>query len=206
MTEPKFVVKMRDGPDGGLPSERRYLTGPICPHCGLEMERGEGQAMARHAEDCRDDARDAAMTEELRAALAEATPGPWHRHTYGHRTILEIVEAIGRSLRFHPGNTDATYVHVDAPDDTGPTIAFIGNGPKQIENGRYIAAANPETIAALLAENDRLRAALAAAVDAFDPMSPDWPKQPPSSACPWCGHPPECHSGPEGKCVDLESV
>jgi hypothetical protein len=69
-----------------------------------------------------------------------ATPGPWHRHTYGHATVRRAAGQVTRGL-FKTSNTDLSYVHDGAPDDDGASVALIGNGPKQTDNADLIVAA-----------------------------------------------------------------
>jgi hypothetical protein len=87
--------------------------------------------------------------ERLSELAEKATPGPWHRHTYGHRSIRAGAGKVLAAL-LKGTTTDMSYVHSDDPDGEGPSIGLIGNGPKQIENSDYIAAASPDVILALL--------------------------------------------------------
>jgi hypothetical protein len=99
---------------------------------------------------------------DIRAREAEATPGPWWRHTYGHRDTRSQVRAASKALRRTNAtlreatgdpdieSTDLTWVEYE-----GGSVAMVGNGPRQTENGDFIANAR-EDIPALLAEVDRL--------------------------------------------------
>ena len=80
---------------------------------------------------------------ELRAAAEAATPGPW---TQGE-------SAAGLSCVWVGGKSEPIR-------DMGPDCSWIDCNTEQ--NARYIAAANPEAIRALLAERDALRDALMA--------------------------------------------
>ncbi len=71
---------------------------------------------------------------ELRALAEKATPGPW---SYS-KSIGDV-----------------------AGDDGDLVCELFVNGNEDIDGG-FIAAANPETILALLAENERLEAQLSA--------------------------------------------
>jgi len=104
---------------------------------------------------------------ELRRLAEAATPGSWHRHTYGHRSIRaaagKVTEALFRLGESVPGGADRelrdtfhdlTYVH---QDDEGPTVAMTGNGPKQVANAEFIAACSPDVILSLLDELEACR-------------------------------------------------
>lgn len=71
------------------------------------------------------------MTADRLAAL------PWHRETIGHASIDEIAASIHASLAIHADNTDATWII----DSENRIVAFIGNGPRQTENGDLIIKA-----------------------------------------------------------------
>jgi hypothetical protein len=77
--------------------------------------------------------------ERLRELSAAATAGPWERQTVGHSGLVEILDKIDHSLAVEPEpgippNTDATWVY-----GAGDLItSFIGNGPKQTDNGELI--------------------------------------------------------------------
>ncbi len=91
---------------------------------------------------------------DVKALLEQASPLPWHRHTYGHRSIRQAAGVVTRAL-FSVGEsvrggadrelrdtfTDLSYVHGDVPDGEGPSIALTGNGPKQIPNADLIVYA-----------------------------------------------------------------
>lgn len=73
------------------------------------------------------------MTHDLRR--------PWHRETIGHTGLAPIVNKIDFSLAVPPApgvapSTDATWIY-DAEDYI---VCFVGNGPRQTENGDLIAA------------------------------------------------------------------
>ena len=71
--------------------------------------------------------------QELRDAIAAATPGPWHINEDPHWS---------RQVR--------------RPDDA--SVAWCGHmAPQALRDAQYIAAANPQTIAALLADLDAAR-------------------------------------------------
>ena len=78
---------------------------------------------------------------ELRAAAEAATPGPW---TQGE-------SAAGLSCVWVGGKSEPIR-------DMGPDCSWIDCNTEQ--NARYIAAANPEAIRALLAERDAMKATL----------------------------------------------
>ena len=78
--------------------------------------------------------------------------------------------------------TDLSWV--DLPD--GVHVALVGNGPMGPENAHYIAAADPQTVLALLdqlAARDREVAALREALDEHIPQ----PGRTADSAYVWCG-------------------
>lgn len=109
------------------------------------------------------------VADKLRALAQAATPGPWHRHSYGHRSVRSAAGSVARSL-FRSTNTDLTYVHGE--DESKPHIALTGNGPKQTANADYIAAMSPDVALALA---DLLDAA-ARMRDADIIVAPaDWP-------------------------------
>ena len=92
---------------------------------------------------------------------AAATPGPWHRHTYGHRSVRQAAGVVTRAL-FHSTHTDLSYVHGDAPDGEGPSVCLTGNGPKQTDNADLIVAlrnAAPAIIDVMRAVDPALEAA-----------------------------------------------
>lgn len=64
---------------------------------------------------------------------------PWHRETIGHANIEQIAEQVARDLAVPlpdgiPPHTDATWI-VNADNKI---VAFVGNGPRQTENGDAI--------------------------------------------------------------------
>lgn len=72
--------------------------------------------------------------QELRDAIAAATPGPWHTGGENSHWSRQICR----------------------PDHQ--SVAWCGHmAPQALRDARYIAAANPQTIAALLAELDAAR-------------------------------------------------
>lgn len=88
---------------------------------------------------------------DVKALLEQATPLPWHRHAYGHRSIREAAGKVTRSLflvgESVPGGasrklrdtfTDLTYIH---DVEEGPSVALTGNGPKQTANADLIVHA-----------------------------------------------------------------
>lgn len=95
--------------------------------------------------------------QDLRDAIAAGpTPGPWRADTEGkpdsdmnHGVIAEIND-LWIAAMYRSGTT------TDGDDKTPEAEA------EAAANAHYIAEANPDTIAALLADNDRLREALAA--------------------------------------------
>lgn len=106
----------------------------------------------------------------LERLLAEATPGPWERRTYGHASLRQAAGKVTRGLfavdKSVPGGadralrdtfTDMTYI---VTEDGKRNIALIGNGPKQIPNAEFLvyAANNIERVEARLAEAERLLA------------------------------------------------
>ena len=83
----------------------------------------------------------------LAEAAREATPGPWSWSFDGDKSNDWIV-----------GTTDPPHAgFLDASDDAhvGDEHVCSGEDPA---NARYIAAASPDVVIALLAERDRLRA------------------------------------------------
>jgi hypothetical protein len=104
--------------------------------------------------------------EELRKLEAAATAGEWHRHTYGHANLTDIAAAVTYSIGMtDPPSTDASWLHAN---EDGPAVSFVGNGPKQTDNGDFIVAlrnAAPDLIAAAEREA-KLRAALSELVRA----------------------------------------
>lgn len=101
---------------------------------------------------------------ELRAAIADATPGPWHGTTIGsydqRHAAAKAYDAI--ACRRDPDNnpeiqfSDLSWVRTEGDDWLN--VALVGNGARSPENARYIAAASPDVIARLLSELDALRA------------------------------------------------
>lgn len=85
---------------------------------------------------------------ELRAALESATPGPWefinHNNEPEESTPSDDWEIVSKV-------TDKTVC--SEPQCNCVSLPAVCDGP-------YIAAANPHTISALLADYDRMRAAL----------------------------------------------
>ena len=94
------------------------------------------------------------MTSQLRKLLAAATPAPWGRETVGHENIAHIAGKVAHDLSKPlpdgiPPSTDATWV---VNEDASKTVAFVGNGPKQTDNGELIVylVNNAEKIADLI--------------------------------------------------------
>lgn len=96
---------------------------------------------------------------DLRAALdAGPTPGPWD---YGADPCLNNEAALAickQNIDAHTKPSSGYFFVVYVGD--GRRTALVGHGPDGEANARLIAAANPETIRALLAERDALREAL----------------------------------------------
>lgn len=97
---------------------------------------------------------------ELRRLAEAATPGEWRRLTEGNKSIRSAAGKVTRDLfavgQSIPGGAsrelrdtfhDMTYV---VTEDGKRNIALIGNGPNQVHNGDFVAAANPQTILRLL--------------------------------------------------------
>jgi len=89
-------------------------------------------------------------TEAIREALQHATPGPW-RHDIDDTIVPDDVTIYAEDQTFvvNVGVVGNEY-------DGDRCVAFDGSHA----NARYIAACNPEGIAALLAERDALLDAL----------------------------------------------
>jgi hypothetical protein len=100
---------------------------------------------------------------DLRAALdAGPTPGPWD---YGADPCLNNEAALAickQNIDAHTKPSSGYFFVVYVGD--GRRTALVGHGPDGEANARLIAAANPETIRALLADYDRMRDALNGAV------------------------------------------
>lgn len=107
---------------------------------------------------------------ELRAAIdAGPTPGPWRHTTYmsgtqnvefpgarGVTFVDEVLDADARAICSDNDTKPFPWIDVShRPEDSGDD-----RDPQRTRNARYIAAANPEAIRALLAERDALREAL----------------------------------------------
>lgn len=124
----------------------------------------------------------------LRELSDAATPGMWVRSTEGHASELDVLLGVGTSLRRGGGEirwTDATYIlHGDG---TPGTIAFVGNGPRQADNGEFIVA-SVAFVRSLLDLDDRSRAALVAALlDGHEGvLAGALRKALPGSGCPSC--------------------
>lgn len=88
---------------------------------------------------------------ELRKLAEAATPGPWKVEDFGHRVAALIVSKnAGRVASLGGGRTGGNAnIH-----------EFDRLVSERVANAAFIAAANPKTVLALLAERDRLRKAL----------------------------------------------
>lgn len=91
--------------------------------------------------------------ERLRALSEAASPGPWRRQTEGNASVEQLGHKILHDLLVplpngSPPHTDATYL---LTEDGAKNVAFIGNGPRQTDNGDFIVEA-VEYVRALLAE------------------------------------------------------
>lgn len=80
---------------------------------------------------------------ELVALAEKATPGPWVRVTEGNASVEQLAHKLLHDLSVPlaegiPANTDATYV---LTADGSKSVALVGNGPKQTDNGDFIVAA-----------------------------------------------------------------
>lgn len=95
------------------------------------------------------------MTDEriaaIEARLAEATPGPWLRHTYGHKDTRSQVRAAGKALRLttatlreSTGDPDIEATDLTWVEHEHGSISLIGNGPRQTDNGDFIANARDD--------------------------------------------------------------
>lgn len=67
---------------------------------------------------------------------------PWHRETVGHASIGQIAAKVSLDLAHPlpdgiPPSTDATWI-INADNKV---VAFVGNGPRQVENADAIIAA-----------------------------------------------------------------
>lgn len=104
---------------------------------------------------------------DLRAALAAGpTPGPWD---YGADPCLNNEAALAickQNIDAHTKPSSGYFFVVYVGD--GRRTALVGHGPDGESNARLIAAANPETIRALLADYDRMRDALQSIADCCD--------------------------------------
>ena len=110
--------------------------------------------------------------EAIRKALAAGpTPGPWNHVTFMSGT--QNVEFPGaRGVTFIDEVRDADVRAICSDNDTKPFPWMDihhrpedrgdDSDPQRTKNARFIAACNPEAIAALLADRDRLATALAA--------------------------------------------
>ncbi len=96
--------------------------------------------------------------EEIRAMLAAATPGPWQALSWTAQDHDELTRDL--SAMFGEGGLTVHFLWDGQPwnDTDKPALApaITGNGRKSAENAALIASA-PATIAALVAEVERLR-------------------------------------------------
>ena len=120
----------------------------------------------------------AADNAALRAAAEAATPGPWDWAGTAFETLDEAKAWLGRMLDFAPDNLflhgvghmlDGSHM----PDEIDDPWAFVmpaitGNGPTAEANAKYLRAANPSAVLALLDENERLWLRVANAETAHD--------------------------------------
>lgn len=90
---------------------------------------------------------------------------PWHRETIGHASVDQIAESVAASLHRND-NTDATWL-VDSEDRI---VAFVGNGPRQTDNGDLILAAIAREYGATQPAPDALRAAAQAMLAHHDDL------------------------------------
>jgi len=97
----------------------------------------------------------------LREAARKATPGPWsrdYRRIENGMRAEEVLDSSGEPiarLAWHPVRMGGGITKTDRE-----------------ENSRYIAASNPTTIQALLAERDALRVALQMMVHMIEQLAP----------------------------------
>lgn len=89
--------------------------------------------------------------EALEKLAKAATPGPW-RHCVVNQSGFGDAVADTRVWLNGPQASDATQVRCDSPDKLG--------SEQKVLNAAFIAAANPTTVLALLAEIRALRADL----------------------------------------------
>jgi len=86
--------------------------------------------------------------DDIRAALAAATPGPWRTHDFGHPGEQEP-----SSIVVHTGKFD--WNDVQDPDGTS-AIAWMPAWGRQDSDNAHLIANAPTWLADLLAEVDRL--------------------------------------------------
>lgn len=84
------------------------------------------------------------MSADLRRLLAEATPGPWVKLTYGTASTAKAAGTVARAVyatarKAGVPMTDLT--EISAPERDGRLVAFTGNGPHSPENAALIVAA-----------------------------------------------------------------
>lgn len=108
----------------------------------------------------------------IRSVAAGATPGPWERVTYGHKDRRSQLRAVGRALHKRVPGTDLVPTDLTWVECEGKTVALVGNGPMQTENGDFIAVAR-DAIPMLIAELDAARDALAVIHEMCKPQSID---------------------------------
>lgn len=98
------------------------------------------------------------MTAELRRLLAEATPGPWTKVTFGNASTAKVAGWMA-----HSAYATAREAGVPMTDLTeigsprGTVVGYTGNGPHSSENGDLIVAA-VNALPALLDRLDALEA------------------------------------------------
>jgi len=106
--------------------------------------------------------------EDIEQRAVAATPGPWHRHTFGHASTISQTLAVGKALKDTSDTagfpmTDLTWLH----DDNETSIGLTGNGPAQVENADFIANARSD-IPWLVERVRKLEAALRDAIQVID--------------------------------------
>jgi hypothetical protein len=133
---------------------RRRLAGPE-GILAIEAEAADSRALGLPEKEKDMD------LETLRALSEAASPGSWTRETIGNATLRSAAGRVTRDLyAVAPGESkelrdtfhDLTYI-VSA--DGSKSIALTGNGPKQIANAEFIAAAVEYVRARLAAQGNR---------------------------------------------------
>ena len=101
----------------------------------------------------------------LKALAEQATPGEWiacqmsHFERGGDLTPDELGEYVANAVRKSQATSGSSrFLFVSVMKTDGPAdVCHVGNGPTSPANAAFIAAANPTTVLALLAEVERLR-------------------------------------------------